>query len=74
MISTLVRLSRLPVGSSARRTSGSLIERARNGDALLLPAGELARVMIFAPGQADRVQHFVGARALIPQSLGDAAP
>ena len=52
MISTLVRLSRLPVGSSARTTSGSLIKRARDRDALLLAAGKLARMMIFAAAQA----------------------
>ena len=41
--SMLVRVSRLPVGSSARRIDGSLIERARDGDALLLAARELIR-------------------------------
>ena len=60
MISTLVRLSRLPVGSSARTTSGSLIKRTRNRDALLLAAGKLTRMMIFATSEADRFEHLIG--------------
>ena len=46
MTSTLVRESRLPVGSSARMSLGLVDERARDGDALLLAARELARVMV----------------------------
>ena len=42
-ISPLVAESRLPVGSSAKSTVGLRDERARDRDALLLPAGELRR-------------------------------
>ena len=72
MISTLVRLSRLPVGSSARRTSGSLIKRAGDGHALLLAAGKLARMMICAAGKADGGETLLGALAQLARSLGDA--
>ena len=43
MISTLVRLSRLPVGSSASSRAGLVDQRAGDGHALLLAAGELVR-------------------------------
>jgi hypothetical protein len=38
---SLVRLSRLPVGSSASRIAGRLISARGDRDALLLPAGKL---------------------------------
>ena len=45
--------SRLPVGSSAKTTAGSVIERAGDRDALLLAARELGRLVRAAVGQAD---------------------
>ena len=45
MISAEVRESRLPVGSSARRSCGAWM-RARDGDPLLLTAGQLVRQML----------------------------
>ena len=44
-ISPLVRESRLPVGSSANITRRARDERAGDGDALLLAAGELGRAV-----------------------------
>ncbi len=52
-ISTDVRLSRLPVGSSASRIGGPVHEGARDGHALLLPAGHLRREVL-APGRTAR--------------------
>ena len=56
-------VSRLPVGSSASRIDGSTGERARDGDALLLAAGEL-RSEVFGAMR--------GVHAL--EQLGDAQP
>ena len=51
-----VALSRLPVGSSATRTLGFVIERAGDRDALHLAAGEFLRQMIGAAGETDAVE------------------
>ena len=56
--SMLVRVSRLPVGSSASRIDGLLISDARDRDALLLAARQLVGMVVGALAQADRVQHF----------------
>ena len=63
--SMLVRVSRLPVGSSASRIDGSLIERARDRDALLLTAGQLVRDSgRYAFAEADGLERLHG--ALVP--------
>src|SRR5690554_566482 len=54
MTSLLCRLSRLPVGSSAR-TSAGLLTSARKRHALLLAAGQLLREM---PGSMPHLHHF----------------
>lgn len=65
MISTAVRRSRLPVGSSAMRMRG-LQASAR---AMALPAGKLARGAFHVAGQPDLAQQVRGARhALAPAS------
>ena len=56
MMSCEVRVSRLPVGSSARSTLGLLIKRARDRDALLLAAGELAGRIALAIAEAEKSQ------------------
>ena len=38
-------------------------QRAGNGDALLLPAGELLRVGVHVPAHADALEELLGARA-----------
>ncbi len=53
MTSTLVRVSRLPVGSSARMIDGSLIERSRDRDTLLLAAGKLVRIVVVPLTEPD---------------------
>ena len=40
-------------------------ERARNGDALLLAAGQLPRVVTDAAGEADAAEHSRGGRARV---------
>ena len=55
--SMLVRVSRFPVGSSASRIDGLLIERARDRHALLLTAGQLVGVVVGAVAEADGRQH-----------------
>ena len=50
MISCEVRVSRLPVGSSASSRLGIVDQGARDRDALLLAAGELARRVALALG------------------------
>src|SRR5215467_3658862 len=67
--STLVRVSRLPVGSSARITAGSLT-RALAIATLLLPARELARVVAGAVGQTDRGEPLARARAPLARGEG----
>ena len=56
MISSLVRESRLPVGSSAIRIDGIIHESSCNGDALLLTTGQLTRMMVQAIAQPDAFQ------------------
>ena len=58
-ISRLETESRLPVGSSPNTTAGRVIERARDGDALLLAAGQLRRAVRAAIAEADRVDQRV---------------
>ena len=55
MISTLERVSRLPVGSSAR-INGARLTSARDRHPLLLTAGELFRMVVLPPLQAHRPQ------------------
>ena len=55
--------SRLPVGSSASRITGSPGDRAGHGDALLLSAGQLAGQMLGAMRHADPLER-VAARAV----------
>ena len=62
MISSEVRESRLPVGSSARRIAGIGDQGAGDRDALLLAAGELRRIVAFAAGEADAVRARLRAR------------
>ena len=66
--STLVRESRLPVGSSARMTRGSVDQRAGDGHALLLAARHLVGVVVGAvcrarPARATRAARRVPLRA-----------
>ena len=56
------------VGEEERRLGD---ERARDGDALLLPAGELVRRVMHALGEADRASARM--RALAPLAARDAA-
>ena len=58
----------MPVGSSASTTRGSWIERARHRDALLLAAGELARLVVDTLREADARQQ-IGARAGAPRRV-----
>ncbi len=63
MISSEVRESRLPVGSSASSTVGRGHKRARNRHALLLTAGQLARMVIDARAETHALQRTLrGAR------------
>ena len=48
--------SRLPVGSSARITAGLGDKRARDGDPLLLAAGQLARPVVGPIGEPDLLE------------------
>ena len=48
--------SRSPVGSSQSSSFGIGDDRARDGDALLLAAGHLARIVLGAVGQADDLE------------------
>ncbi len=52
----LVRVSRLPVGSSARSKLRVVDQRACDRDALLLAAGQLIRVVAEPLAQADALQ------------------
>ena len=58
-------MSRLPVGSSARMMRRLGDQRAGDGDALLLSAGELARLMIEAIAEADALQRRDGQRVRV---------
>ena len=70
MTSWLVFVSSAPVGSSARMIAGFVDERARDGDALLLAAGELRRLVVHAVGEPDRRER--AARASRLRSLSAA--
>ena len=61
--STLVRESRLPVGSSARMTFGLVDERARDRHALLLAARELVRVVVRRSPRPDALERLRRPRA-----------
>ena len=63
MISSPVAESRLPVGSSARSSDGLADERAGDGDALALAAGELVRPVVHAVREPDRLERRLGAGA-----------
>src|SRR5213083_2632072 len=62
--STLVRESRLPVGSSARITAG-LLTSAGDRDTLLLAARELARLMVLTVGERHGGEARPGAGAAV---------
>ena len=66
MISSLVVLSRLPVGSSARRIDGLVDQRARDGDALPLAARQLVGAVVHAVAQAHPLERRAGARRAAP--------
>ena len=59
--SSAVRVSRLPVGSSARTRSRLVHERAGDGDALLLAAGELRRPVVGPVAEPERFEQGAGA-------------
>ena len=52
--------SRLPVGSSARRSGGLVGEGAGDGDALLLASGELVAAAMEFVAEADAAEDFLG--------------
>ena len=52
----LVRVSRFPVGSSARMMLRIGDQRARDRDALLLAAGELVRHVVMPLAESDRIE------------------
>ena len=56
MISSPVALSRLPVGSSARSSDGLAHQRAGDGHALPLAAGELVRLVVHAVREPHRLE------------------
>ena len=70
MISSLVALSRLPVGSSARRMLGSVDQRPGDRDPLALAARQLVGPVVHPVGQADPLQRRRG--ALPPLAAPDA--
>ena len=67
--STLVRESRLPVGSSARMTRGPVDQRPGDGDPLLLAARHLVGVVVEPIAQPDPLQRLAG--PLVPLGGGD---
>ena len=69
MTSTLVRESRLPVGSSASRTARPVDQRPGDGDALLLAARHLVGVVVEPVAQADPRQRLAGPG--VPLAAGD---
>ena len=71
MISTLRAVSRLPVGSSANSTDGSVDNGPGDRDALHLSARQLRRCVRFPAGEPDRGERF--ARTLVPLARADAA-
>ncbi len=60
MISSDRSGSRLPVGSSARTSCGIVDERARDGDPLLLAAGQLLGQGVHPVLQTDPLEHLEG--------------
>ena len=68
IISSLARESRLPVGSSASISRGRVDQGARDRHPLLLPARELARVVVQALAQADAFER--RRRPCAPHSRG----
>src|SRR6516165_7748995 len=64
MISSVVRLSRAPVGSSASRMCGSLIS-ARDCHTLLLTAGQLRGLMALACRKSHARKAFAGLLAAV---------
>ena len=62
------RASSAPVGSSARIVRGRWIERARNRDALPLPAGELVRELAGVVGEPEPCQQLGTALVAVPGS------
>ena len=72
------RLSRLPVGSSAKTIAGRADERAGDRHALALAAGELRRVVRQPVAEPDPLEHLArplaalaGRRARVEQAGGD---
>ena len=65
MISSDRSGSRLPVGSSARRSDRVVDQRARDRDALLLAAGEIQRIGVHPVLQAHPLQHLEGTPPLL---------
>ena len=63
---TRILTSSAPNGSSSSRTCGSVGERARERDALLLAAGELALVAAAEAAEADEVEQLFAALARAP--------
>ncbi len=61
--------SRLPVGSSASSRLRLVGQGAGDGHALLFAAGQLGRLVLDATGQAQLVQHHLGARARLGLAL-----
>ena len=59
------------VGEQDRRTAG---DRARDRDELLLAAGEVARMMFRARGEADAIERRVDARLVVPRRKRRARP
>ncbi len=59
-ISSPVRVSRLPVGSSARRIDGIVDQGAGDGDALALPARELVGLVPHAVREPDLLDRLFG--------------
>ena len=60
--------SRLPVGSSAIRSGAAVDQRPGDGDALLLAAGELRRLVVEPVAQADPLEQRRGPVAALARS------
>ena len=73
MISCEVRVSRLPVGSSASSRLGRVDQRARDRDALLLAAGELAGRVALAVAEAEERERSARARRRATPALAGPA-
>ena len=61
-------------GSSSRTSAGLDGQRPGQGDALLLAAGQLVRVALAQPGQADQLQQLADARAAPLAAAGSPKP